>query len=408
MTFELYGETLAQSSFGVVCGDSATLCALTMSADLLRERGLKALSQASVTLRRGSVIVSVKNVPASLQSDAVSELEKTEFRDEVELAMGCAEKGAWGMHYRGVRFYARLSSADFLALSRRVQDALSGKSRRAVSIDMPEFTDAAGKIVAGVTHRAVRWLAGLSGAAESRSRLSVSFHSPTLPFYALLRDKGMQAALNAIAGQNAPIAKASNVSADTVDQRDRIDAWASNLDLPRPENVLMYAASVPLLLVVGPPSVHDELVEFVRTVVARCPRAADVVLPATQPEHFWVAGEADPPASGQTQVRYISFVAAAIATDLSAKLIDVARRSPSLQCVDVSMASGVTRELVEAMAGSSARFVGVQHAGIAAESLSKEAQLKCCFSTTDVSDRQLAFEAYVRAANEVAGVLFHG
>jgi hypothetical protein len=405
MTFELYGETLAQSSFGVACacGDSATLCVLTMSADLLRERGLKALSQASVTLRRGSVIVSVKNVPASLQSDAVSELEKTEFRDEVELAMGCAEKGAWGLHYRGVRFYARLSSADFLALSRRVQDALPGKSRRAVSIDMPEFTDAAGTIVAGVTHRALRWLAGLSGAAESRSRLSVSFHSPTLPFYALLRDKGMQAALSAIAGQNAPIAKASNVSADTVDQRD-----ASNLDLPRPENVLMYAASVPLLLVVGPPSVHDELVEFVRTVVARCPRAADVVLPATQPEHFWVAGESKPPASGQTQVRYISFVAAAIATDLSAKLIDVARRSPSLQCVDVSMASGVTRELVEAMAGSSARFVGVQHAGIAAESLSKEAQLKCCFSTTDVSDRQLAFEAYVRAANEVAGVLFHG
>jgi hypothetical protein len=96
--FELYGETLAQSSFGVACacGDSATLCVLTMSADLLRERGLKALSQASVTLRRGSVIVSVKNVPASLQDDAVSELEKTEFRDEVELAMGCAEKGAWG------------------------------------------------------------------------------------------------------------------------------------------------------------------------------------------------------------------------------------------------------------------------------------------------------------------------
>jgi hypothetical protein len=168
----------------------------------------------------------------------------------------------------------------------------------------------------------------------------------------------------------------------------------------------MFAARAPLLLVFGPSSVHDELRQFVLGVLTRSPSAADILLPATRLEHFWVRGEALPAAEDLTQLRYISFTACEITPAFAGVLVGVARRSPELQCVDLSMTSGVTAELVETLAATSARFVGVCQTGIVPESVSAAALCKCCFTTSDVSDRQLAFEAYVRAANGVAGLLY--
>jgi hypothetical protein len=406
---EIYGENLAESSFGVVCPKS-TPPVIEVRSDLLSDRGLTALSQTRVTLRLGSVIVSVANVPASLKQQVDAELQLVAFRDEVELAIGCA--GAWGAHFRGVRFYAEMRTPLERDLSRRIK-AANRKARRAFCVEVPDFGDEAGMIVAGVAHRAVRWLAGLSAnedhdggeadETDARPFLSVSFHSPTLPCYALTPK--FVSALETIA-RIGGLTDQGLVDASSVDQRSRVNMWADRARQPVPETVRMFAARAPLLLVFGPSSVHDELRQFVQGVLARSPSATDILLPATQLEHFWVRGEALPAAEDRTKLRYISFTACEITPALEEALVGVASRSPELQCVDLSKTTGVTVGLVEAMAATSARFVGVCQTCIVAESVSAAALRKCCFTTSDVSDRQLAFEAYVRAASGVAGRLY--
>jgi hypothetical protein len=229
---ELYGENLAQSSFGVVCPNSTPSApVIDVRSDLLSDRGLVALSKVRVTLRRGSVVVSVANVPPSLRQQVDKELQSVEFRDEVELAIGCA--GTWGPHFRGVRFYAELRTSEQRDLSRRIKTA-SGDARGAFCIEMPDFGDEAGKIVAGVAHRAVRWLAELSAADDDdddgadrpspRPFLSVSFHSPALPYYAL--SPKFVSALEAIARSGSLLADKVLVQAASVDSCSRVNMWA--------------------------------------------------------------------------------------------------------------------------------------------------------------------------------------
>lgn len=130
-----------------------------------------------------------------------------------------------------------------------------------------------------------------------------------------------------------------------------------------------------------------------------------VPLPPKELEHFWVKGEGDAPV-GKTRLRFISFSARELTNADRAAILDVVRRSPKLQCVDLSMARGVDADLVEEVASvASVRFVGVRQTGIVVEKLSAEAQRKCCHERA-AREFEIAFEAYVDAAMIVAGMWF--
>jgi hypothetical protein len=397
MNFEMYGEAVAQSLFGFACERRDDEVSATVLPALLELHGLAALSRATVVVRPGSVAVSVLDVPADLESDAAKELDSPAFRYVCQCTLA---RQSWNVHFRDVRFFAQLSGKTFAALSTRVREAcLSRKPLAAFVLPLPGLDDVTGKFTAGVAHRSVRWLAGLANDGDdsdagSNGVLSVSFHSRKLPIFALF--KNWQTALRPLE---------DGTIEQTVVDTNRVDSWAEGAGLEPPSTVAQYAVREAMLLVICPSALTGELREFVSDAVARARVPDGVPLPPKELEHFWVKGEGDAPV-GKTRLRFISFSAREVTNVDRAAILDVVRRSPKLQCVDLSMARGVDADLVEKVASvASVRFVGVRQTGIVVEKLSAEAQRKCCHERA-AREFEIAFEAYVDAAMIVAGMWF--
>jgi hypothetical protein len=383
-SFEMYGEAMAQSLFGFACKRQCDDVAATVLPALLELHGLTALSRAAtVVLRPGSVSVSVLDVPSGLESDATNELNSFAFRYVCQCTLA---RHTWhDVPFRGVRFFAQLRGDSFSALSARVRKACRARNTLvAVLLPLSGLDDANGKFSAGVAQRAVRWLAGLTGDGDgdesnvgSNGTVSVSFHSRKLPIFALFENW-----LTALE----PLVKSGAIKRSK-------------------QRVEMYAVQEATLLIICPPAITDDLRAFVGDAVARACVPGGVPLPPKELEHFWVKGEGDAPV-GTTRLRFISFSARDVTSADCAAILEVARRSPKLQCVDLSMARGVDIALVEAVASvPSVRFVGVRQTGIVVENLSAEAQRKCCHERADKA-LEMEFDAYVDAAMVMAGMWF--
>jgi hypothetical protein len=154
----------------------------------------------------------------------------------------------------------------------------------------------------------------------------------------------------------------------------------------------MSAVHRPAIVLVTPPAISAELGAFVRSVLPRLPRS--ILLPATKFEHFWICWQESEPQP--EHLRFAWFKAWRFDDAEIARLVGVAQKAPQLQVVDLSCAKNVTVELIERLAATAVRVIGVTDAVFDRDSLSSTARSKC------VDDRGSEdhddFHAYVVAA----------
>lgn len=381
-TFRLYGEPLSQVLFekeiervGVAANDRAVVRA---EENVLTSRGLSALSAAvaqgavvalrhgsvdenvenvplylaPVGLRNGSVDVKVENVPLDLAPDVERECASLAFRRACTDALLASTD--WPTSAHGVRFFASMHGAELNALRVRINDVISDVDARATLtaqlVELPSGTsDAAGKLALGVVRRALRWLAGPK--IEKVAPLSMS----------------------------------------------RIEDWATQAGLTTPREVHMSAVGRPAIVLMTPPAISAELGAFVQSVLPRLPR--NFLLPATKFEHFWICWQESEPQP--EHLRFAWFKAWRFDDAEIARLVGVAQKATQLQVVDLSCAKNVTLELIEQLAATTVRVIGVTDIDFDRDCLSPTARSKC------VDDREsedhVDLRAYVDAAMFFAG-----